>query len=99
MFNLTSVFILSQGLEAYQILQFGLQNISYASTNLNMHSSRAHCIFSIKLISGNNCEEYNVSTLNFCDLAGSERMKKTLNEGDRAKESSKINTSLSVLGR
>ncbi|KAH1023991.1 kinesin-like protein subito [Dendroctonus ponderosae] len=87
------------GLEAYQILQFGLHNISYASTNLNMHSSRAHCIFSIKLVSGNNCEEYNVSNFNFCDLAGSERMKKTLNEGDRAKESSKINTSLSVLGR
>lgn len=35
----------------------------------------------------------------FCDLAGSERLKKTLNVGDRLKEAQNINTSLLVLGR
>lgn len=35
----------------------------------------------------------------FCDLAGSERLKKTLNIGDRLKEAQNINTSLLVLGR
>lgn len=35
----------------------------------------------------------------FCDLAGSERLKKTLNIGDRLKEAQSINTSLLVLGR
>lgn len=35
----------------------------------------------------------------FCDLAGSERLKKTLNEGERLKEAQNINTSLLVLGR
>lgn len=35
----------------------------------------------------------------FCDLAGSERLKKTLNVGERLKEAQNINTSLLVLGR
>ena len=37
--------------------------------------------------------------LSFCDLAGSERIKKTLNTGERQKEAGNINTSLLVLGR
>nr|CAI5854477.1 unnamed protein product [Callosobruchus analis] len=40
-----------------------------------------------------------ISTINFCDLAGSERLKKTGNVGDRLKESNNINNSLLVLGR
>lgn len=40
-----------------------------------------------------------MSYFNFCDLAGSERLKKTMNVGDRLKESNNINTSLLVLGR
>lgn len=35
----------------------------------------------------------------FCDLAGSGRLKKTLNIGDRLKEAQNINTNLLVLGR
>ena len=37
--------------------------------------------------------------MSFCDLAGSERIKKTLNTGERQKEAGNINTSLMVLGR
>ncbi len=41
-----------------------------------------------------------VSMLSFCDLAGSERIKKTLDSGgERQKEAGNINTSLLVLGR
>lgn len=40
-----------------------------------------------------------VNHFNFCDLAGSERLKKTRNEGNRLKESTKINKGLSVLRR
>lgn len=39
------------------------------------------------------------TSFSFCDLAGAERSKKTLNVGDRLKESNNINTSLHVLGR
>uniref|UniRef100_A0A0K2TCN8 Kinesinlike protein KIF20Blike [Aplysia californica] n=1 Tax=Lepeophtheirus salmonis TaxID=72036 RepID=A0A0K2TCN8_LEPSM len=40
-----------------------------------------------------------VSILSFCDLAGSERIKKTQNDLKRQKETGNINTSLLVLGR
>ncbi|KAG5899545.1 hypothetical protein JTB14_008231 [Gonioctena quinquepunctata] len=90
----------SDGMEAYQILQFGIHNLNYAATAINSHSSRSHCIFTIKLVQTSKfSDEICVSSFNFCDLAGSERSKKTLNIGDRLKESNNINTSLLVLGR
>ncbi|XP_030752606.1 kinesin-like protein subito isoform X1 [Sitophilus oryzae] len=87
------------GLEAYEVLQYGLQNRNRASTVVNMQSSRSHCIFSIKLVQGYDADNLLVSSFNFCDLAGSERLKKTMNVGDRLKESNSINNSLMVLGR
>lgn len=97
--NLTMVPV-STGLQAFQILQYGLRNLKYAATGINNHSSRSHCIFTIKLVQASEYEDgYNVGYFNFCDLAGSERVKKTLNVGDRLKESNSINTSLLVLGR
>lgn len=38
-------------------------------------------------------------SISFCDLAGSERLKKTNNIGDRLTESKNINTSLLVLNK
>ncbi|XP_022908941.1 kinesin-like protein subito [Onthophagus taurus] len=103
--NLSSVSV-TNGLEAYKILRYGLQNLNYASTAINSHSSRSHCIFTIKLVQAldgfdesSSSNDYCVSYFNFCDLAGSERSKKTLNAGDRLKESNNINTSLMILGR
>ncbi|XP_072382183.1 kinesin-like protein subito isoform X2 [Diabrotica undecimpunctata] len=88
------------GLEAYQILQYGLHNLNYAATAINSHSSRSHCIFTVTLVQTSKCsDDVYVSNFNFCDLAGSERLKKTMNFGDRLKESNNINTSLLVLGR
>ncbi|CAH1119558.1 unnamed protein product [Phaedon cochleariae] len=97
--NLTSVNV-SNGLEAYQILQFGIHNLRYASTAINSHSSRSHSIFTIQLVQTSDIsDDVHISSFHFCDLAGSERMKKTMNMGDRLKESNNINTSLLVLGR
>ncbi|CAG9831820.1 unnamed protein product [Diabrotica balteata] len=88
------------GLEAYQILQYGLHNLNYAATAINSHSSRSHCIFTVTLVqTSKRSDDVYVSNFNFCDLAGSERSKKTMNFGDRLKESNNINTSLLVLGR
>ena len=92
--------------EAYQLLMIGRENLQFAATRLNHHSSRSHCIFNIKIIKVPSNKIYKeqphlarISMLSFCDLAGSERIKKTLNTGDRQKEAGNIDTSLLVLGR
>ena len=88
--------------EAYQLLLIGRQNLQFAATRLNHHSSRSHCIFTIKIVrvvDKDNPQIARVSMLSFCDLAGSERIKKTLNTGERQREAGNINTSLLVLGR
>ncbi|CAH0546445.1 unnamed protein product [Brassicogethes aeneus] len=96
--SLTSIFV-NSGMEAYQILQYGLHNLNYAATALNSNSSRSHSIFTIKLAQLNRENQTQVSYFNFCDLAGSERLKKSHNVGERLKESNNINSSLMVLGK
>ncbi|KAB7501669.1 Kinesin-like protein KIF20A [Armadillidium nasatum] len=88
--------------EALQILEVGKQNLHFAATKLNHHSSRSHCIFTLKLVRLSdplNPHLARVSMLSLCDLAGAERAAKTMNCMDRLKEASNINTSLLVLGR
>ena len=88
--------------EAYQVMMIGRENLHFAATRLNHHSSRSHCIFTIKVIRAAKTAKKHlarVSMLSFCDLAGSERIKKTMNTGERQKEAGNINTSLMVLGR
>ncbi|XP_011493902.1 PREDICTED: kinesin-like protein KIF20A isoform X2 [Ceratosolen solmsi marchali] len=92
----------NSGAEAYQVLMAGQYNLKIAATALNSRSSRSHCIFTIKLLKYRYEHDPNsveVSMFTFCDLAGSERLKKTLNVGERLKEAQNINTSLLVLGR
>ncbi|KAK2705885.1 hypothetical protein QYM36_016035 [Artemia franciscana] len=36
--------------EAYQVIQVGIKNLRYASTNLNRSSSRSHSIFQIRVV-------------------------------------------------
>ncbi|XP_044576972.1 kinesin-like protein KIF20B isoform X2 [Cotesia glomerata] len=99
--GLKSVFV-NSSCEAYQVLMAGQYNLKVAATALNARSSRSHCIFTVRLLryfSENDIKSVEMSTFTFCDLAGSERLKKTLNIGDRLKEAQNINTSLMVLGR
>jgi len=81
---------------------FGRNNLKIASNNLNKSSSRSHCILTLKLMRIENVENPKtavISSISFCDLAGSERLKKTNNIGDRLTESKNINTSLLVLNK
>ncbi|ODN01270.1 Kinesin-like protein KIF20B [Orchesella cincta] len=88
--------------EAYKLFLAGRKNLQFAATQMNMHSSRSHSFFTIRVVSlgiGDGLVPYpkTVHRLTFCDLAGMERANQTENEGFRLKESGTINNSLTVL--
>ncbi len=80
----------------------GNKNRSTGATLMNADSSRSHSIFTITVemceTDGQGEEHYRAGKLNLVDLAGSERQSKTGATGDRLKEATKINLSLSALG-
>uniref|UniRef100_A0A8C0G4D6 Kinesin family member 13A n=1 Tax=Chelonoidis abingdonii TaxID=106734 RepID=A0A8C0G4D6_CHEAB len=85
------------------LMSEGNKSRTVAATNMNEESSRSHAVFNIvvtqtlyDLQSGNSGEK--VSKVSLVDLAGSERVSKTGAAGDRLKEGSNINKSLSTLG-
>ncbi|CAH8548582.1 unnamed protein product [Schistosoma mattheei] len=90
--------------ECQNIMERGWKNRSTGATLMNADSSRSHSIFTIylEMIDGSdNLLDYNhirAGKLNLVDLAGSERQTKTGATGDRFKEATKINLSLSALG-
>eukprot|EP00042_Codosiga_hollandica_P055475 m.778932 g.778932 ORF g.778932 m.778932 type:complete len:1027 (+) comp59124_c0_seq13:51-3131(+) len=80
----------------------GSKNRSVGATAMNADSSRSHSIFTVWIEVSQAGEDGNehirAGKLNLVDLAGSERQSKTQAEGDRLKEATKINLSLSALG-
>lgn len=65
------------------------------TTDYNYRSSRSHFIIMLKIFMQSNEGSEIVSSLNFCDLAGSER---AASHSDRRKEGGYINKSLLALG-
>lgn len=81
----------------------GNKSRTVAATNMNAESSRSHAVFTVVLtqtlidnLSGVTGEK--VSRMSLVDLAGSERAVKTGAVGERLKEGSNINKSLTTLG-
>lgn len=70
------------------------------ATKMNQGSSRSHSIFTVylEIEDKKNDGKIRAGKLNLVDLAGSERQAKTEATGDRLKEATKINLSLSALG-
>lgn len=97
-----SSFVTKSVKEIEHVMNVGNQNRSVGATNMNEHSSRSHAIFVITIecsevgLDGEN--HIRVGKLNLVDLAGSERQAKTGAQGERLKEATKINLSLSALG-
>lgn len=87
--------------ECEHFLSLGSKNRIIGATLMNQNSSRSHSIFTIsieQITNINNNESFKKGKLNLVDLAGSERQAKTGATGDRLKEATKINLSLSALG-
>lgn len=92
-------------IEQIEELMFkGNNNRSVGATLMNADSSRSHSLFTITIETCEPAEvagakdKIRVGKLNLVDLAGSERQSKTQASGQRLKEATKINLSLSALG-
>lgn len=97
-----SAFVVNNADDMDRIMTLGNKNRSVGATNMNMHSSRSHAIFTVTIEcseKGPDGEQHvRVGKLHLVDLAGSERQAKTGATGQRLKEATKINLSLSTLG-
>ncbi|KAJ8950329.1 hypothetical protein NQ318_021189 [Aromia moschata] len=81
----------------------GNKSRTVAATNMNSESSRSHAVFTVILTqtltdSKSGVSGEKVSRMSLVDLAGSERAVKTGAVGERLKEGSNINKSLTTLG-
>jgi hypothetical protein len=98
--NLTKVAVKSYS-DVETVLAEGNSKRHVAATLMNSESSRSHAVFTIcvqqkQLSGGSNVAK--ASKVCLIDLAGSERMATTGATGERLREASNINRSLSVLG-
>lgn len=97
-----SSFVTKNVKEIEHVMNVGNQTRSIGFTNMNEHSSRSHAIFLITVecsqLGPDGQNHIRVGRLNLVDLAGSERQAKTGVRGERLKEATKINLSLSALG-
>lgn len=83
--------------ELLTFLNQGSANRSVGATAMNRDSSRSHCVFTLHLEAvGPSGPRW--AKLNLVDLAGSERQARTQAAGDRLREATSINVSLSALG-
>lgn len=98
--NLSELEVTSARDVMQQLLQ-GAANRKVAATNMNRASSRSHSVFTCVIEStweSQGVSHHRFARLNLVDLAGSERQKSSGAEGDRLKEATNINKSLSTLG-
>ncbi|KAK9734649.1 hypothetical protein RND81_04G154700 [Saponaria officinalis] len=98
--NLTELEV-SSARDVMQQLLEGSMNRKVAATNMNRASSRSHSVFTCVIESmweSQGVTHHRFARLNLVDLAGSERQKSSGAEGERLKEATNINKSLSTLG-
>ncbi|XP_071693512.1 kinesin-like protein KIN-1 isoform X2 [Rutidosis leptorrhynchoides] len=96
--GVTEILILD-GEEASKFLNSGIANRAVGETQMNMASSRSHCIYIFTIQKEvKNDQRVSAGKLVLVDLAGSEKVEKTGAEGRVLEEAKTINKSLSALG-
>ncbi|XP_060843483.1 osmotic avoidance abnormal protein 3 isoform X2 [Rhopalosiphum padi] len=91
-------------IECQKLMEQGWRNRATGATMMNADSSRSHSIFTISVEMMSTSQDVDEiksikrGKLSLVDLAGSERQAKTGASGDRLREATKINLSLSALG-
>ncbi|RZF37953.1 hypothetical protein LSTR_LSTR005453 [Laodelphax striatellus] len=97
-----STFVVNNADDMDRIMTLGNKNRVVGATAMNSHSSRSHAIFNITIETiqkdADGKEYVKMGRLHLVDLAGCERQSKTEATGQRLKEGTKINLSLSTLG-
>ncbi|XP_012499794.1 PREDICTED: kinesin-like protein KIF28P [Propithecus coquereli] len=82
-----------------RLMEQGTKIRTTASTNMNASSSRSHMVITIQFKQVFPDRDLTKqSSINLVDLAGSERQKSSGSEGDRLREGSRVNLSLTSLG-
>ncbi|KAJ8572931.1 hypothetical protein K7X08_009442 [Anisodus acutangulus] len=98
--NGTTEVTISNSAEALQILSSGIANRAVGETQMNMSSSRSHCLYIFTVHQDLTKDKRNkFGKLILVDLAGSEKVEKTGAEGKILEEAKTINQSLTALGK
>ncbi|ESL06476.1 kinesin heavy chain [Trypanosoma rangeli SC58] len=85
--------------EVLQLVCSGLRRRATTATAVNVTSSRSHCVLNITVKSVNSAKhEATIGKLFLVDLAGCEKVSRTLADGLRLEEAKLINKSLTTLG-
>ncbi|XP_055816792.1 kinesin-like protein KIN-1 isoform X2 [Solanum dulcamara] len=91
---------ISNSAEALQSLSSGIANRAVGETQMNMSSSRSHCLYIFTVHQDlTNDKRTKFGKLILVDLAGSEKVEKTGAEGKILEEAKTINQSLTALGK
>eukprot|EP00760_Papus_ankaliazontas_P022806 PhM_4_TR19017/c0_g1_i1/m.12951/K10405/KIFC1; kinesin family member C1 len=92
-------FVVNDATTVHQLLAISQANRKSESTLMNDRASRSHSVFTLKIHGVNEGTSQELEgVLNLIDLAGSERVGKSGVEGDRLRETTCINKSLTCLG-